>query len=129
MGYRAASVLIALGIMGSAMADEVTTSICEYTKLNDRSSLRQKLEDANLDLRTTYDDIRCGDKSPLRVAAESGATDSATFIISKVGKRAITAQDHDGMSALQWAQKRMDSADASSKAKIASVVNLMQSKL
>ncbi len=129
MGYRFTSIVLALGVMSGALADEVNTSICEYTKLNDRSSLRQKLEDASMDLRQNYDDIRCGDKSPLRVAAESGAVDSATFIISKVGKRAITAQDRDGMTALQWAQKRMDSADAASKAKIASVVNLMQSKL
>ncbi len=111
------------------LADQDTDSLCEYTKVNDRSSLRTKLDDAGIDLRHSYDDIKCaGGDSLLRVAAANGAVESATFIISKVGKRAITDAGKDGMTAIQWAQKKADAADASTKAKIKTVIDLMTSK-
>jgi len=130
MKLQTALCLLALSLAGTfAYADEDSDRLCDYTKVDDRSSLRRKLEEASIDLRRSYDDIRCGGDSLLRHAAANGAVESATFIISKVGKHAITDNGKDGMNALQWAQKKMDSADAATKPKIKAVVDLMQSKM
>lgn len=115
--------------MAEDEVDRVASSVCEYIKLDDRSSMRRKLEDAGIDLRRTYDDMRCGRKTPLRLAVESGALESATFLVSKVGKHAITDTGADGMSALQWGQKQLSVADAATKSKLAPIVTMMQSKL
>ena len=130
MKFQTALCLLALSLAGNfAHADDDTDRICDYTKVDDRSSLRRKLDESSIDLRRSYDDIRCGNDSLLRHAAANGAVESATFIISKVGKRAITDNGKDGMNALQWSQKKMDSADAATKGKIKAVVDLMQSKM
>ena len=126
--------LLALTLIGAAQAEEdldrTVSRLCEYTKVDDRSSLRRKLDEAELDLRRIYGDIRCGaDGSLLRVAAGNGALEAATFIISKAGKRAITDTEKDGLTTLAWAQKKADSADAAMKPKIKAVVDLMQSKM
>ncbi len=123
--------LLALSTTMFVFADEDTDRLCEYTKVNDRSSLRSKLDDAGIDLRHSYDDIKCGGSgdSLLRVAAANGAVDSATFIISKVGKRAISDAGKDGANVIQWAQKKADAADAATKTKIKAVIDLMQSKM
>lgn len=126
--------LLLLALCGIAQADEdfdrAVSSLCDYTKANDRAGLRRKLDDAGIELRRVYDDIRCGsDGSLLRVAASNGAVDAATIIVTKAGKRALTEPEKDGMTSLQWAQKKHDSGDATTKGKIKPVLDLLQSKL
>lgn len=109
--------------------DRAVSSICEYTKANDRASLRRKLDENRIELRHSYEDIRCAKQSLLRTAAAAGAVDSATLIVTKVGRRAVAEAEEDGQTALQWTQKRYDSADAAGKTKIKPVLDLMHAKL
>lgn len=113
--------------MGNAYADEdlsrILAGVCDYVKVDDRASLRRKLDEAEVDLRRSYDDLKCGKESLLRVAAAHGSLEAATFIISKAGKRVIKDADGDGMSPLQFAEKRAGDG------KIKAVLDLMQSKL
>ncbi|WP_374349782.1 DUF3718 domain-containing protein [Chitinimonas sp.] len=128
MKLRASLCLLSLLIVGYAKADEDIQRLCEYTKVDDRSSLRRKLDDASIDLRHSYDDIRCGGENLLRYAALNGALESATFIISKVGKRSVNDAGKDGMNAVQWTEKKMDGADGATKTKMKAVLDLMKSK-
>jgi len=123
----------AVVLPASAFADDmgrVIASVCDYTKANDRSNLRKKLDGAGLDLRHVYDAIVCpaGDGfeggSLLRLAAAFGSVDAATFIATKIGKNAITKPEKDGMSALDWAQKKADGGDA----KVAPVLTMLKEK-
>lgn len=129
MKLRTSFWLFTLLLAGVVKADEDVQRLCEYTKVDDRSSLRRKIDDAGIDLRHGYDDIRCGGETMLRYAALNGSLEAATFIISKVGKRSITDSGKDGMNTIQWAEKKMDNADAASKPKIKAVIDLMQSKM
>lgn len=125
--------LLSVCLLGLAQADDdfdrAVSSVCEYTKANDRAGLRRKLDDSGIELRRTYEDIRCGNDSLLRVAAGNGAVDAATIIITKAGKRALTEPEKDGLTSVQWAQKKHDAGDAATKGKIKPVLELMQSKL
>lgn len=125
--------LAALCAANAAWADEdqdrAISSICEYTKANDRSALRRKLDENRIELRHSYEDIRCGKLSLLRTATLAGAVEAATLIVTKVGRRAVADAEDDGQTAIQWAQKRYDTADAASKSKIKPVLDLMHSKL
>jgi hypothetical protein len=131
---KLSSIAIATLLLGAGVAhadddmDRAISSVCDYTKANDRSALRRKLEENHLELRHVYDDIRCGKASLLRVAAEAGALDTATLIVTKVGKHALSDAEGDGQTTLQWTQKRFDSADAATKARIKPVLDLMLSR-
>lgn len=120
--------LSALLLVGVVRADEEVQRLCEYTKVDDRSSLRRKVDDAGIDLRHGYEDIHCGGETLLRYAALNGSLETATFIISKVGRHAITDTGKDGMNTIQWAEKKMEFADAATKPKMKAVIDLMQSK-
>jgi len=132
MKFSSIAVAVLLLGAGAAYADDdmdrAISSVCDYTKANDRSALRRKLEESHLELRHVYDDIRCGKSSLLRTAAEAGAVDTATLILTKVGKHALSDAEADGQSTLQWAQKRFDGADAAGKARLKPVLDLMLSK-
>jgi hypothetical protein len=129
MKIRTSLWLAALLVAGLVKADEDIQRICEYTKVDDRSSLRRKLDDAEIDLRRSYDDIRCGGEMLLRYAALNGSVETATFIISKVGKRSISEVGKDGMNAIQWTEKKLYGADDATKTKMIAVIDLMKSKL
>lgn len=134
MKYAAFTSLLLLSLCATAHADDdfdrAVDSLCDYTRANDRAGLRRKLDDSGIELRRVYEEIRCGGEgSLLRVAAGNGALDAATIIITKAGRKSLTEPEKDGMTSVQWAQKKLDSADAGGKAKIKPVLELMQSKL
>lgn len=127
LAVSAAALLVA-GIVPvkPAAADDMTrvlASVCEYTKANDRSNLRKRLDSAGIDLRHTYDGIACNNMSLLRTAAVEGAVDTATFIATKVGKNAINKPEADGKTVLEWAEGQV-----ASNPKIQPVLELLKSK-
>lgn len=123
--------LAATALVAGAQADDdlrALQKICDYIKVDDRSSLRRTLDETEVDLRREYGDFKCGKYSLLRYAALSGSLEAATLLVSKAGKKAIGDKEGDGMNAIEWAQKQADGADAGLKPKIKAVVDLMQSK-
>ena len=73
----------------------------------------------------------------IRGGMEAGADAAASFdplrpLLTRVAYRmlgSVADAEDDGQTAIQWAQKRYDTADAASKSKIKPVLDLMHSKL
>lgn len=100
--------------MGTVKADDdlvrLATALCDYAKANDRSMLRKKLKDANLNLRRIYGGLLCAKDDVysggtlLRTAVAHNAGDSLEFILSQVGKSATTTPEHDGRTIIEWTE-------------------------
>ncbi len=90
----------------------LASNLCDYTKANDRSLMRKKLKEADLQLRRVYGGILCAkdDKfsggTLLRTAVAHGATDAADFILSQVGGAATKNPEHDGKTIVQWTEEQ-----------------------
>ncbi|MBI2381393.1 MAG: DUF3718 domain-containing protein [Gammaproteobacteria bacterium] len=131
-----AAVALALPVPALAADDlsRVAATLCEYAKSNDRSGLRKKLDAADLDLRRVYDGIVCaGDGkfeggSLLRAATAHGAMDSATFIATKIGKNGLNKAEKDGMTIVQWTEKKIGGGDAATKASLQPLLDMYKSE-
>lgn len=108
------SLLLSTSARADDDTDRLLVSICEYTKANDRSNLRKKIKAADLQLRRIYGGIICDGQSLLRLAVASNANEAAEFIVSQIGKDALSAAEKDGKSVLQWTEAQA-AADASKK--------------
>ena len=115
------SVLLVFAATTARADDEMlrlATSLCDYAKGNDRTMLRKKVKDANLSLRRIHGGILCAkdDKfsggTLLRTAFAHNASESLEFIVSQVGSAGVSTPEHDGKTALQFAEE-MAAADAS----------------
>jgi len=101
-------------------------NLCDYAKNNNRASMRKKLKSARVRLKKIYPVLSCGSTGSLmRVAVVSGSIDAAKFIATKAGKKALSASEKDGKTALEFAQHLVASGDASKQP----YVDLIQSKL
>ncbi|MBE0363011.1 hypothetical protein PULV_a0627 [Pseudoalteromonas ulvae UL12] len=69
--------------------DEVSTRICEYTQIDDKSRLRSFLKDKNLKIRTVFDSIQCNGENLLQFAASSKALNTGEFIIGQLPKSVV----------------------------------------
>ena len=85
--------LISTAIVGSvsftapAKADDLyvlATSLCEYTKANDRNEIRKRLKKSRVKLRNVYDAIECNGKSLYQFAEANNATDVMAYYKKKV---------------------------------------------
>lgn len=107
--------VFSIGLSSVSVADDemlrLATSLCEYAKGNDRTMLRKKLKDANLNLRQVHGGILCAkdDKyaggTLLRSAFAHGSTEAIEFILSQIGSAGVTAAEHDGKTILQYAEE------------------------
>lgn len=116
--------------MGTVRADDdlvrLATALCDYTKANDRSMLRKKLKDANLNLRRIYGGLLCAKDDVyaggtlLRTAVAHNAGDSMEFILSQVGSSATSTPEHDGRTIIEWTEEaaKADPAKADLLAKL-----------
>lgn len=84
--------------------DRLLVSICEFTKGNDRSNLRKKIKSADLQLRRIYGGIVCDGQSLLRFAVNNNANEAAEFIVSQIGKDALSTPEKDGKSIMQFTE-------------------------
>lgn len=64
----------------------LATSLCEYTKANDRNSIRKTTKKAGVKLRRIYDDIKCNDMTLHAWALHNGAQEVADYYAKKVKK-------------------------------------------
>lgn len=64
----------------------LATSLCEYTKVNDRNEIRKRLKKAGVKLRRIYDDIRCDGKTLYEFAQANNASDVMAYYEKKAKK-------------------------------------------
>ncbi|WP_269530985.1 DUF3718 domain-containing protein [Chitinimonas sp. BJYL2] len=128
MNPRTLPMIAMVAMLQVAVQASDMQKICDYIKADDRTSLRNALDENDVDLRREYSDIKCGKYPLLRYAVVSGALEAASLIISKGGKKILSEKDADGLAALDYAKKHHDSADAASKPKVKAVLDLIQSK-
>ena len=64
----------------------LATSLCEYTKANDRNEIRKVLKKSRLKIRRIYSDIQCNGKSLYEFAEANSATDVMAYFEKKVKK-------------------------------------------
>ena len=85
--------LISTAIVGSvsfttpAKADDLyvlATSLCEYTKANDRNEIRKRLKKSRVKLRNVYDAIECNGQKLYQFAEANNATDVMAYYKKKV---------------------------------------------
>jgi len=62
----------------------LATSLCEYTKVNDRNEIRKRLKKARVKLRRIYSDIKCDNKSLYEFAKVNDATNVMAYYEKKV---------------------------------------------
>jgi hypothetical protein len=62
----------------------LATSLCEYTKVDDRNKIRKSLKKAGVKLRRIYDDIKCNDQSLYEFAKANNATEVMSYYEKKV---------------------------------------------
>jgi hypothetical protein len=97
----------------------VISSLCDYAKNNNRTSMRKKLKQARLKLRKIYQGVQCGagdgfeGGSLLRVSTYFGAYESAKFIATKIGAKGISNAENDGKNILTWTEALQNSGSAS----------------
>ena len=62
----------------------IATSLCDYTKANDRSKIRKKLKRARLKIRKVYGAVSCNGQSLHQFAVASNAPDVVKFYETKI---------------------------------------------
>ena len=112
--------LIIVGLISlvsfDAQADSIgrlAVSLCDYSKNDDRNSIRKKVKSSGMKLRKIYSGIKCGGDSLLRVAISGNAMNSASYLVKKVGKKNINKPESDGKTPLEWTKALVDGGDAS----------------
>jgi len=85
--FITASVFLASFSTSVVVADDflmVATSLCEYTKANDRNKIRKKLRRSKMKLRAIYGDIKCNDQTLYKFAVASNADEVVKFYEKKI---------------------------------------------
>ena len=62
----------------------LATSLCEYTKANDRNEIRKRLKKSRVKLRSIYGDIQCNGMSLYEFAEANEATDVMAYYEKRV---------------------------------------------
>ena len=64
----------------------LATSLCEYTKANNRNEIRKRVRKSGLKLRKIYDDITCNGQTLHEFATANNATDVVAYYEKKIKK-------------------------------------------
>lgn len=71
-------------VAANAESERFVEALCEYAKINHRSTIRKKLKSARLKLRKVYSSIRCEGQSFYEYAKANNAEDVVKYIEAKV---------------------------------------------
>ena len=85
----AATIFASFSYTAPTKADDLlvlATSLCEYTKANDRNEIRKRLKKSRIKLRKIYKDIQCNGKSLYEFAEVNNATEVMAYYEKKVKK-------------------------------------------
>jgi histidine ammonia-lyase len=73
--------------------DQWVTSLCEYTKADDKNRVRKVLSDNKVNLRKIYDAIQCNGDSLIKFAMRSDAYETGSFFVKQMPAKALVAED------------------------------------
>lgn len=91
------SVAVALVLTAGSpavMAEEQwATSLCEYTKADDKNRIRKLLSDNKINVRKVYDKVQCNGDSLIKFAMRSDAYEVGSFYVKQMSAKALVAED------------------------------------
>ncbi|MDF3124949.1 DUF3718 domain-containing protein [Rheinheimera sp. 1928-s] len=73
--------------------DQWATSLCEYTKADDKNRVRKVLSDNKVNVRKIYDAIQCNGDSLIKFAMRSDAYETGSFFVKQMPAKALVAED------------------------------------
>ena len=73
--------------------DQWATSLCEYTKADDKNRVRKVLSDNKVNVRKIYDAIQCNGESLIKFAMRSDAYETGSFFVKQMPAKALVAED------------------------------------
>jgi len=78
----------------AVMAEEQwATSLCEYTKADDKNRIRKLLSDNKINVRKIYDKVQCNGDSLIKFAMRSDAYEVGSFYVKQMPAKALVAED------------------------------------
>lgn len=91
------SVAVALVLTAGSpalMAEEQwATSLCEYTKADDKNRIRKLLSDNKINVRKIYDKVQCNGDSLIKFSMRSDAYEVGSFYVKQMPAKALVAED------------------------------------
>lgn len=79
--------------------DQWATSLCEYTKADDKNRVRKVLSDNKVNVRKVYDAIQCNGDSLIKFAMRSDAYETGSFFVKQMPAKALVAEDLEAWAA------------------------------
>ncbi|MDN4503053.1 DUF3718 domain-containing protein [Alteromonadaceae bacterium BrNp21-10] len=83
-------------------------NICTIVKNNDKGELRKKMrainKEYNVRLGDIYAGVSCGGSSLIRYSMQNNAADVGEYMIKKMSKKDLAAEEKDGVALQQWAE-------------------------
>ena len=73
--------------------DQWVTSLCEYTKADDKNRVRKLLSDNKVNVRKIYDAIQCNGDSLIKFAMRNDAYETGSFFVKQMPAKALVAED------------------------------------
>lgn len=85
--------MLAFGAPSALANDQWATSMCEYTKADDKNRIRKLLSDNKLNVRKIYDSVKCNNESLIKFAMRSDAYEVGSFYVKQMPAKALVAED------------------------------------
>lgn len=99
--------LVTLAVLASAYLaapaavaqDQWATSLCEYTKTDDKNRVRKVLSDNKVNVRKIYDAIQCNGDSLIKFAMRNDAYETGSFFVKQMPAKALVTEDLEAWAA------------------------------
>ena len=77
----------------AVMAEEQwATSLCEYTKADDKNRIRKLLSDNKINVRKIYDKVQCNGDSLIKFAMRSDAYEVGSFYVKQMPAKSLVGE-------------------------------------
>lgn len=96
------SVAVAVFVMGAPVAnanEQWATSLCEFTKADDKNRIRKLLSENKVNVRKIYDSVRCNGESLIKFAMRSDAYEVGSFYVKQMPAKALVEEDLEAWAA------------------------------
>lgn len=88
-----AATMLAVSAPSALANDQWATSMCEYTKADDKNRIRKLLSDNKMNVRKIYDSVKCNNESLIKFAMRSDAYEVGSFYVKQMPAKALVAED------------------------------------
>lgn len=91
-----ATLVLAVAAFTAPMAqaqEQWVTSLCEYTKADDKNRIRKLLTDNKINVRKIYDSVQCNGESLIKFALRSDAYEAGSFFVKQMPAKSLQAED------------------------------------